>query len=341
MSERYTPYAWADNESGGTPITAARLNALEAGAAALVPVNDIDAAGTPSSATTLLGDGTWADLGNAVRSIVGDALVEGTGITISVDSGTGDITINATGGGSVPDATTTVKGLIQLAGDLAGTAAAPEVAKIAGADISPSPGTPSGSTFLRGDGVWATPPSGGGGGVSAPVVTDWSYRGSNRSGSAFAWKGNQFTPDADVDLYAIAFYGTVVPGATYQAGVATATGSGATPGTVASIVKSATVTMPTVLASTDGGWIWLHFDTPVRLTTGATYGLMVGRTDASGTYGLPLPYNGQTGTENAVPMPGLSHGRTWRFTVANPDIGAAIDRITTNSIGAGYMFALA
>ena len=31
MAETYTPFTWADGSSGGTPITAARLNSMEAG----------------------------------------------------------------------------------------------------------------------------------------------------------------------------------------------------------------------------------------------------------------------------------------------------------------------
>jgi hypothetical protein len=73
---RYSPYSWADDEGGGTPITAARLNALEAGAAADVPVADIDATGTPSGTTYLRGDGTWSTPagggGGAVDSVNGD-----------------------------------------------------------------------------------------------------------------------------------------------------------------------------------------------------------------------------------------------------------------------------
>lgn len=56
--------------------------------------------------------------------------VEGSNVTISAtDSGTEiDVTINAAGGsGSPPDATTTSKGVVQLAGHLGGTAAAPTV----------------------------------------------------------------------------------------------------------------------------------------------------------------------------------------------------------------------
>ncbi len=79
------------------------------------------------------------------------------------------------GGGAVSDATTSAKGVVQLAGDLAGTAAAPTVPGLAGkaatshthaaADITSGTvatarlgsGTASSTTYLRGDGTWATP----------------------------------------------------------------------------------------------------------------------------------------------------------------------------------------
>ena len=99
------------------------------------------------------------------------------------------------------DATVSSKGVIQLAGDLAGTAASPQIAAgaIVNADISASaaiaksklaslgivdadvavgaaiaptklqnPGTT--TDFLRGDGTWTTPPGAGGGGLPADTV---------------------------------------------------------------------------------------------------------------------------------------------------------------------------
>lgn len=71
---RYTPFEWADDEIGATPVTAERLNALEGGADADVPIADIAATGTPSSTTYLRGDGTWstpAGGGGAVDSVNG------------------------------------------------------------------------------------------------------------------------------------------------------------------------------------------------------------------------------------------------------------------------------
>lgn len=61
------------------------------------------------------------------------------------------------GGGAV-DATTTTKGVIQLAGDLGGTAAAPTVPGLAGKEPSITPGTM--SQYFRGDKTWQTLPTG-------------------------------------------------------------------------------------------------------------------------------------------------------------------------------------
>jgi hypothetical protein len=67
---------------------------------------------------------------------------------------------------AVPDASTSAKGKIQLAGDLAGTADSPSVAKVNGVAVSGTPGT---GQVLTATGAaaatWQTP-SGGGGGIT-------------------------------------------------------------------------------------------------------------------------------------------------------------------------------
>lgn len=175
--------------------------------------------------------------------------------------------------------------------------------------------------------------------INAPVarslITDWSFRNTNRSGSSFAWKGNEFVPDQNVVLYALGYFGDLVANAVYKGAVVTGTGS---PGNVATITFTGTYTVASSPATTDGGWFWLEFASPVTLTAGTTYGLMIGRTDGSDTYALPLPSNGLTGTNNAVPMTGRSHGNVWRIAKANPVAGDTIDRATGNSIGMGFRF---
>lgn len=175
----------------------------------------------------------------------------------------------------------------------------------------------------------------GGGGAASEWITDWSFRNSGRSTSAYAWKGNEFTPDLTVEINAVAYYGTLVAGATYQAAIVTGTGS---PGNIATITKSASVTLPGTLASTDGGWIWLRFASPVTLTAGSVYGIMVGRTDSTDTYALPIPSTGGATSENAVPMTGMSHGRAFRLDKANPAVGDALNLTTGNSMGMGFRF---
>ncbi len=82
-----------------------------------------------------------------------------------------------TSSGSISDATTSAKGIVQLAGDLAGSAASPSVAKVQGITISataPSTGqvlTATSSSSAN----WATPSGGGGGGRTVTPVKSSAY----------------------------------------------------------------------------------------------------------------------------------------------------------------------
>jgi len=102
--------------------------------------------------------------------------LQGTAVAVGAPSDGQVLTYNAgatawepatvTGSGSVPDATTTTKGIVQLAGDLNGTAAAPGVAKIKGV-VLPASG-PSNGQVLTATGAtttaWSTP-------AAAPVTS--------------------------------------------------------------------------------------------------------------------------------------------------------------------------
>lgn len=172
--------------------------------------------------------------------------------------------------------------------------------------------------------------------IARTLITDWSFRDAQSlSTSSFAWKGNRFTPDVDVDIYALCYFGTIVANGVYQAAVITGT---ATPGNVATATKTATYTAGSSPATLLGGHMWLEFATPVTLTAGTQYGLMVGRTDGAGTYQLPVNFNGGTNAGNAVPMVGLSHGTGWRVADAALTIGTAISEAGGNSMACGFRF---
>lgn len=169
-----------------------------------------------------------------------------------------------------------------------------------------------------------------------PITTDWSYKSSaGLSTSLFAWKGNRFTPDKDVLLYAMCYYGTIVANGVYQAAVITGTAS---PGNVATAIKSRAYTVGASPANLLGAYIWLEFETPVLLVAGTIYGLLVGRTDSTDTYILPVNLSGGSSANNAVPMIGLSHGNVWRVASAALTIGTAIDVPALDSMSCGYKF---
>jgi hypothetical protein len=174
-----------------TPITAARLNALEAGADADVPVADIDATGTPSGTTYLRGDGTWATpAGGGSPAALDDltdvdAAAPSDGDVLTYDTGTSEWVAAAPSGGA-PDASTTVKGIVELAtsaetttgtdtvrattpagvkavadtlAPLTHTHAATDITSGTVATARLGSGTASSSTYLRGDQTYAALPT--------------------------------------------------------------------------------------------------------------------------------------------------------------------------------------
>ena len=87
----------------------------------------------------------------------------GSGLSVADNAGAGRTDV------TVPAATTSAEGIVQLAGDLAGTATAPTVTNLSHVTNASLPvsgisatGTASSTTYLRGDGSWSTPSGGGG-----------------------------------------------------------------------------------------------------------------------------------------------------------------------------------
>lgn len=139
--------------------------------------------GTVHKTDGTLKDGSVPAAALASNAVSTTAIQNGTITEAKLDA-TVQAKLNVGAGGTVADATTTSKGIVQLAGDLAGTAAAPTVPGLAGkantshthaaSDIASGTigtarlgsGTANSTTYLRGDGTWATP-AGGGGAVSS------------------------------------------------------------------------------------------------------------------------------------------------------------------------------
>ena len=177
-----------------------------------------------AGAYTLPGGGIPAtDLSSAVQSTlsaVGDATsIQG----VAVDSGAptdGEVLqysagssawlpATVTSSGSVADATTSVKGIVQLAGDLGGSAASPSVLKVHGVTIS---GTPSNGQVITASSssaaAWAAP-------GSAPVTSVAGKTGAVTLAAA----------DITSGTFTVAQGGTGA--GTFSAGIVTASGTSA------------------------------------------------------------------------------------------------------------------
>ena len=173
---------------------------LTLGGTLAVPVGNINASGTADSTTYLRGDGTWATSGS-VTSVSGTGTVAGLTLTGTVTgsgqltlggtlavpvgninaSGTADSTTYLRGDGTwaTSGSVTSVSGTGTVAGlTLTGTVTSSGELTLGGTLAVPvgninASGTPSGSTFLRGDGTWhnAVTSVSGAGGVSGLTLT--------------------------------------------------------------------------------------------------------------------------------------------------------------------------
>ena len=154
-----------------------------------VAITAIKATGTPSSTTFLRGDGSW--------------------VTISASTAWGSIT-------------GTLSSQTDLQNALNAKAASSHSHTVS--DISAS-GTPDSTTYLRGDGSWAAPPSGGGGGGTVTSVAVANATGITWSGSPITGSGT-LTPTLSSNLQS---WSGIAPSAKADVASPTFTGTPAAP----------------------------------------------------------------------------------------------------------------
>jgi hypothetical protein len=166
--------------------------------------------------------------------------------------------------------------------------------------------------------------SGGGGLIIDMGASDASYV---TSGGAQASKANIIKPRRDmsvISLYARMF--SKVNGATYTGIIATlSTPTGYTIGTVLGTTTTFTAT------DTSQEWIELTFSSPISLTAGTRYALIITRSGVSGTTVLTISTfasNGDVSYTTLVSDTGLSDCGYAAYTAANPPVAGTAAAIS-------------
>lgn len=156
-----------------------------------------------------------------------------------------------------------------------------------------------------------------------PIFNGWNYQSTNRSTTAYAFKGNFYVPSREIKLYALGYWGTAVASASYKAMVIIGTTN------INSIVgTSETVTMSGSLPDTNPHTTWFRFNPSLTLSSGTKYGFIYGRINNTGTYVLPVPFN-ESWTSPFDSDDGSGEGL--RLESDNPASGTAISTFGSNA----------
>lgn len=169
----------------------------------------------------------------------------------------------------------------------------------------------------------APSPSSGG---QSPILSDANLPNAAISTSAYCFKGNILVPSVDLKIYAVRSIFIPLSSAVYQAIIAPLNGTGATPSISGTPNASDTETMPTFPASQPGN-VRCKFSSPVTLTAGTAYAILMGRIDSTTTYVMPMSSGAGT------VLPWIKGQWTYQARIASlaPANGNSID---TNSSAA-------
>ena len=142
----------------------------------------------------------------------------------------------------------------------------------------------------------------------------------NYSTSAYAWKGNYCKPMRALQISALGAKGDWPQGIHLKFGVFTVA-----EGVITAIVhKSSGITLPAILdVNPSASRVWETFDPPWALDADTLYLIMVGRSDGTDTYALPITY-----PDGIHPAPFPAHETatgTGRVAKADPLVGDPVN----------------
>lgn len=168
--------------------------------------------------------------------------------------------------------------------------------------------------------------------ISAVRTYDPGWNG-GATVSSNAFKGCLFTPGANMTVVeSTVQMSSVTASAVYKAMVVTLTSNSPGATTIATVLGSSDSLTLNASPATGPSKLAFKWSTPVSLVSGTTYGLLVGCTNNSGTYVMPIAVSQDAGSPQSIASVPGTLGLSLTCSVASPIATSAITVVAQSGL---------